>query len=213
MKTFFIDESGDLGTKKRYFVITLLAPQKSKRISNFMRKFCVKNSIQEVKASQLSFSQKQIIFNKLCSANDYTISYIVADKLNIDNKKILEDKNLCYNYLFSFLVKKTIKSVQEDIALLLDNHSIKVKSINSLADYIKIKAFTQWGFKYNLNICYVDSKNSKVVQATDVVSNAIYAKYTYSKDHFYNKLTISESIKFPYNKFGSNPPVNNSLTL
>ena len=212
MKTLFVDESGDLGIKGRYFVITLLAPQESKRISNFMRKFCAKNSIQEIKASQLSFPQKQLIFNKLCGANDYTISYIVADKLNIDNKKILEDKNLCYNYLFSFLVKKTIKSTQEDITLLLDNHSTKVKSINSLADYIKIKAFTQWGFTHNLNICYVDSKNSKVIQATDVVSNAIYAKYTYGKDHFYSKLTISESIKFPYSKFGSNPPVDNSLT-
>src|SRR3989338_5777678 len=211
MKTFFIDESGDLGTKGRYFVMALLSPQKSKRISNFMRKFCAKNSIQEVKASQLSFPQKQFIFNKLCSTNDYTISYIVADKLNIDNKKILEDKNLCYNYLLSFLVKKTIKSAHEDITLLLDNHSTKVKSINSLADYVKIKAFTQLGFAYNLDIRYVDSKNSKVVQAADVVSNAIYAKYTYGKNHFYNKLTISESIKFPYNRFGSDPPVLNPL--
>lgn len=106
----------------------------------------------------------------------------------------------------------TLKSIQEDITLLLDNHSTKVKSINSLADYIRIKAFTQWGFTHDLNICYVDSKNSKIVQATDVVSNAIYAKYTYGKSHFYSKLTISESIKFPYNKFGSNPPVDNSLT-
>ncbi|MEK7478580.1 MAG: DUF3800 domain-containing protein [Patescibacteria group bacterium] len=212
MKTLFIDESGDLGTKERYFVMTMLAPQKSKRISNFMRKFCAKNTVQEVKASQLSFPQKTIIFNKLCSANDYTVSYIVADKLNIDNKKILEDKNLCYNYLFSFLVKKTIKSAREDIMILLDNHSTKVKSINSLADYIKIKAYTQWGYTNNLNICYVDSKSSKIVQATDVVSNAIYAKYTYKKDHFYKMLTISESIKFPYNKFGSNPPVDNLLT-
>jgi len=45
MKTLFVDESGDLGTKERYFVIALLVPQKSKRISNFMRKFCVKNTI------------------------------------------------------------------------------------------------------------------------------------------------------------------------
>ena len=209
MKTLFVDESGDLGTKERYFVITLLAPQKSKRISNFMKKFCAKNTIQEVKASQLSFAQKQIIFNKLCSANDYSISYIVADKVNIDNKKLFEDKNLCYNYLFSFLVKKTIKSTQEDITILLDNHSTKVKSINSLADYIKLRAYTQWGYSRNLHISYVDSKSSKVVQATDVISNAIYAKYIYGKTHFYNMLTISESIKFPYAKFGSDPAIHN----
>ena len=155
--------------------------------------------------NRLSFKHKQYIFNRLCSANDYTISYIVADKINIDNKKILDDKNLCYNYLFSFLVKKTIKSAQDDVAIFLDNHSTKVKSINSLADYIKIKAYTQWGFNHNLNIRYVDSKSSKIVQAADVASNSIYAKYTYNKDHLYKMLTISESIKFPYRKFGSNP--------
>ena len=211
MKTIFIDESGDLGTKERYFVIAMLAPQRSKRISNFMKRFCVANSIQEVKGSQINFAQKQALLNRLCSANDYTISYIVADKLSIDNKKILEDKNLCYNYLLSFLLKKTIKSSQEDITILLDNHSTKVKSINSLCDYIKIKAFTQWGFTHNLSITFVDSKNSKVIQAVDVVANAIYAKYRYGKEHFYKMLTISESIKFPYNKFGQELPVNNEL--
>lgn len=200
MKTFFVDESGDLGIKNRYFVIALLAPQKSKRIINFMKRFCVKNRIQEVKASQLTVPQKQSIFNKLSNANDYTVSYIVADKLHI-NEKILKDTNLCYNYLFSFLVKKTIKGAQDDVNILLDNHSTKVKSINSLADYIKIKAYTHWGFAHDLTICYVDSKKSKVIQTTDVIANAIYAKYNYNVTHLYNMLTISESIKFPWNKF------------
>jgi hypothetical protein len=99
-------------------------------------------------------------------------------------------------------VKKTIKSIQEDLCILLDNHSTKVKSINSLADYIKIKAYTQWGFIHNIHIKYVDSKNSKIIQASDVIANAIYAKYCYGKEHFYKMLTISESIKFPVAKFG-----------
>ncbi len=207
MKTVFIDESGDLGTKDRYFIIAMLAPQRSKRISNFMKKFCAKHNLPEIKGSKLSVPHKQEIFNKLCSANDYTISYIVADKWNIDNKKLFEDKNLCYNYLMSFLVKKTIRSTQEDIMILLDNHSTKVKSINSLADYIRIKAFTQWGFKHNIHVRYTDSKHSKVVQAADIIANAIYANYIYKSGHFYNMLTISESIKFPYSKFGQEPTI------
>ncbi|MEK7604533.1 MAG: DUF3800 domain-containing protein [Patescibacteria group bacterium] len=204
MKTLFVDESGNLGTKDRYFVLVLFAPQRSKRVVNFMRKFCATNKLSEVKASRLSFPQKQEIFNKLCSANDYTISYIVADKQNIDNKKLFEDKNLCYNYLFSFLVKKTIKSSPEDLSILLDNHSTKVGSINSLSDYIKIKAFTQFGYQHNLQIAYTNSEHSKVVQAVDVIANAIWAHYNYGASHFYNMLTISESIRFPQNKFGQN---------
>lgn len=202
MKNVFIDESGDLGTKERYFVIAMIAPQNGKRIVNFMRGFCAKHELQEVKGSKLDFTQKQFILNRLSSSNDYTISYIVADKWTIKNKKILEDKNLCYNYLISFLVKKTIKSTNEDVIIHLDNHSTKVKSINSLSDYIRIKAYTQWGFQHNLHARYVDSKDSKVVQVVDVAANAIYAKYRYGKEHFYQKLIISESIKFPYQHFG-----------
>jgi len=80
MKTLFVDESGNLGTKDRYFVLVLLAPQRPKRITNFMRKFCAKHDLPEIKASKLSIPRKQEIFNKLCSANDYTVSYIVLDK-------------------------------------------------------------------------------------------------------------------------------------
>ena len=207
MKTLFVDESGNLGTKDRYFVLAMLAPQNNKRIINFMKRFCAANHLPEVKASRLSFPQKQEIFNKLCSANDYTVSYIVADKQNIDNKKLFDDKNLCFNYLFSFLVNKTIKSAPEDLCILLDNHSTKVGSINSLADYIKIKAYTQLGYKHNLQIAYTNSEHSKVVQAADVVANAIYAHYNYGTSHFYKMLTISESIRFPQSKFGKNPVI------
>lgn len=201
MITVFVDESGDLGNGGRYFVIALIVPQKSKRIMNFMKRFCIDNSLQEIKAYNLAFSQKQELFNKLTSANDYTVSYIVADKTHVD-PQLFRDKNILYNYLFSFLIRKTIRSAKEDIRILLDNHSTKTKSINSLGDYIKIKAITQWGYKGNLQIGYVDSKNSKTIQAADIVANAIYAKYSQNKAHFYSMLTISESIKFPEGKFG-----------
>ena len=203
MKTLFVDESGTLGTKDRYFVLVMLAPQRPKRIINFMRKFCARHNLSEIKASELSVPLKQEIFNKLCSANDYVISYIVVDKCHIDNKKLFEDKNLLYNYLFSFLVKKTIKSTQEDLNFLLDNHSTKVKSINSLADYIRLKAYTQFSCQYNVHLSYTDSRNSKIVQAADVIANAIWAHYNYNTSHFYNMLTISESILFPQAKFGA----------
>jgi predicted DNA-binding protein YlxM (UPF0122 family) len=205
--TIFVDESGDLGTGGRFFVIAMFVPQKPKRVVNFMRRFCAEKGLQEVKGSLLTFSEKQEIFNHLNFANDYSVSYIVADKLNIDNKAILDDKNLCYNYLFKFLIRRTLKSANEDVEILLDNHSTKVKSINSLADYIRLLAITDWGFKNKLAIQYTDSKSSKVVQAADVAANAIYARYTYGKMHFYNMLTISQSIEFPFAKFNQPPSI------
>ena len=203
MKTVYIDESGDLGEKgNRYFVIALLAPTNVKRIRNIMKRFCAKELLQEIKAAQLPFSQKVTIFNKICAANDYTISYIVLDKRNLRNEKLFADKNLIYNYLFSLLIRKTIRSTKEDLCILLDNHSVKVKSINSLADYVRLKALTDWEYTHDLHISFIDSKHSKLIQAADLIANSIYAKYTYNTKHLYNMLTISESNTFPQNDFG-----------
>lgn len=185
-------------------MIAFITPQKGKRIANFMKSFCAENSLDEIKAFQLSFIQKQELFNKLNFANDYSVSYIIADKHNIEKTKLFHDNNLLYNYLFSFLIKKTIKSAREDVCILLDNRSIKTKSINSLCDYIRIKAITEWGFRHNLQISFVDSKNSKTIQAADLIANAIFTKYSFNKSHFYETLIISESIHFPQEAFGKN---------
>lgn len=191
MKTIFVDESGELGTKHRYFVIAMLVPQRSKRIVNLIKRFVLRNNLPEVKGSLLSTPDKQYLIHAINQANDCIISYLVVDKNNIDNQKLFENKNLFYNYLLSFLFKNTIKYANDDVSILPDNHSIKVGSINSLADYIRIKAYTKWGFTNNINISFIDSKNSKVVQAADVVANAIYAKYIYGQDHLYNMLIIN----------------------
>lgn len=141
MADIYVDESGDLGRKgERYFVIALIAAKNQKRLKNIVKHFCASNNINEIKASRLAFPEKQGLINKLCSIDDHQISYIVVDKRNIANTKLFEDKNLIYNYIFQHLIKPIIKASVTDLDIVLDNHSIKVKSANSLREYIKIKA-------------------------------------------------------------------------
>lgn len=202
MVTIFIDESGNLGKKDRFFVIAALVPNNSKRIYRFIKRFAKANQLNEVKGSRITFPQKQSLLQELTTQNDSSISYIVVDKLHINNKKLREDKNLCYNYASSFLLEALIKGIGEDIVVLLDNHSTRVGSINSFSDYIKIKAFTEWNFQNNLSVSYVDSRNSKIIQCVDVAANAIWARYNYNTAHLYGMLPIKHSIKFPAAKFG-----------
>jgi hypothetical protein len=197
----YIDESGNLGKQGRYFIIALVQPNKKKRLANMVKRFCASNGLDEIKASALSFPDKQGLFNKLSSVNDYSVSYIVADKKHL-LPRLLADNNICFNYLFSKLVSKTIKSSGEDIYFNVDNRTVKVASVNSLSDYIKIKAYGEWGHNHAIEINYVDSKISKQVQVADLVANAIFAKYERGNSHFYNKLIIAESIKFPWKSFG-----------
>jgi hypothetical protein len=197
-----VDESGDLGKSgERFFVIALIVAQKQKRIKNIVKHFCSAHKVQEIKAASLDFPEKQDLLTKLTSVEDHSISYIVVDKNHIYNTKLFEDKNLIYNYIFQHLIKPIIKNSSGDLDIVLDNHSTKVKSINSLRDYIKIKAYAEWNVKWNLNIHYMNSKDSKLLQMTDLVANTVYGHYLYGKSHLYGLLKIDRSIKFPEGKF------------
>lgn len=205
----YVDESGNLGVKDRYFVIAMCRCDKPKRIKNFVSRFCARNNLPELKAAELPFSDKETLIQRLkidsvrnITHLDYSISYIVLDKKQIRNSKLFNDKNVLYNYLFSFLIKKTLQDTKEDVHILFDNHTTKVKSINSLEDYLKIKAWTEWNFQNNLVVQYIDSKNSKCVQIADLIANSIYRKYNRGNSDLYDMLEIKQSVKFPFSTFG-----------
>jgi hypothetical protein len=201
MLQIFIDESGDLGMNDGYFIIAMLVAYDSKRIKNLVKNFCAENGREEIHAYDLNFVQKQDIINKLTKQTDYNVSYIVADKMMINKKELFSDNNLLFNYLFSFLVKDVFRADTDDIYLYLDNRTQKVASINSLRDYIKIKAYFEWGFTKNMTVEYVDSKMCKAVQMVDLIANSVRRKYVHGQVDFYNRLHIIKSIKFPKNTF------------
>lgn len=210
----YIDESGNLGKGMgRFFVIACLIPQKNipRRIKRIFRNNCIKfgkpnQPLDEIKACNLGFVQKQGIINQICSRDDFTVSYIVADKSHI-NQMLLVDKNICYNYLVSHLLKRILKGTTEDIQVILDNHSTKVSSINSLTDYIKILAYTKWGYRGTITFEYRDSKSHYVLQAVDLLANVVFGKYHHSKEHFFSLLQtfFKYKIEFPYQKFNMSP--------
>ncbi len=201
MITVYIDESGNLGRNHDYFIIAMVVSHKPNRLKNMVKKFCSRNRIDEIHAHELDFPQKQYLINKLTKQVDYSVAYIIADKMMINNDKLFESNNLLFNYLFSFLVRDIIRANTDDIHLNLDNRTVKVASLNSLIDYIKIEAYAKWGFNKNISIKYHDSKQCKIVQIADLVANSVRRKYDRGVDDFYSKLNIVKSIKFPYKTF------------
>lgn len=201
MLQIFIDESGDLGFNEGYFVIAMLVAHDPKRLKNLVKNYCSKNRIEEIHACNLPFVEKQKLINILTKQIDYNVSYIIADKMMITNKELFKSNNLLFNYLFSLLVKDVIKANTDDIFIYLDNRTQKVSSVNSLSDYIKLKALTEWGFTKSLRIEYYNSKTCKTVQIADLAANCVRRKYVHKKSDFYDRLHIIKSIKFPKTTF------------
>jgi hypothetical protein len=197
----FIDESGDLGQNEGYFIIAMLVAHDSNRIKNLIKTFCATHKLKEAHAFELTFPQKQFLINQLVKQQDYTVSYVIADKMMITNRGLFQSNNLLFNYLFSILVKDIIRANTDDLEIYLDNRTQKVASVNSLRDYIKIKALAEWGFEKKITIQYKDSRDCKPLQMADQIASCIRRNYVRKVPDLYSKLNIAKSTKFPRTTF------------
>lgn len=214
-KTLIFDESGNLGTDGRYFVICCIDTDDAKPLHRIMKKKLLLArtlfplmiaDVYEVKASNAYPCVMYHILESIVT-KDLQISYIVAD-LKHTYPKLLQNKNVLYNYLLRLLIDKIIPDSFRDqkLVLKLDNRTIRVKSQNSFTDYINIHLNAERNLNLDIEVHYVDSKsaNGFIIQAADYISNAIYSFYEYRYDLYYNKIKtkIFAHDLFPREKFG-----------
>lgn len=212
----FIDESGNLGSRGRYFVIACIEMKERRPLHLMMKRKLLKAKMlfpvlgkahaHEIKAKDAYPCVKYHILESIVRKGA-KISYIVADLQHVDSH-LLEDKNIFYNYLMKLLVSKIITQKDRETAIVLqcDNKDTKVGSTNSFRDYIKLYLNYERRLGIDLTIEYLDSddKDAYVIQAADYVANAIYAKYEFKEDLYFNLLipALHQKQEFPWKKFG-----------
>jgi len=202
MLKIYVDESGDLGTGGRYFAIGAFCTEDGKRVRNIIKKYCARNGLDELKNFGMSFRDRQDIAQKFKKETDHKIGYICVDKTKIASPHLRADQNLLFNYAFSHLAQQLIAPEDQDVRIFVDNRNQKVGSKNSMAEYIRIKAYTDWGFAHSIQVSYLDSKADRLIQAADFVSGNVYQRYHLGKAHIYNILKPDVAIKFPNAQFG-----------
>ena len=211
------DESGNLGTAGRYFVISCIDTTNVKSLHNIMKRK-LKNAgekfpelktmhANEIKAKDAYPCVKYHLLECIAS-KDVTVSYIVID-LNHIESRLLKDKNILYNFASKILISRLIteKDTGTKINILFDNKTTKIASKNSLREYIIAYIVYEENLDVEINFEYKDSdaKDAFIIQAADYVANALYSKYEYKKDIYANlfshKINITQH--FPYKTFGT----------
>lgn len=212
------DESGNMGSRGKYFTIACVQTNNPKSLKNVMKKTVLKvkkkfpkfEEYPEIKASDASMIVKDFFLRKIVSKDDVFVRYVVADKEHV-KAKLLEDENLLYNYMLQFIVIPVVgnKKIKE-LEINLDKRSIKVASGNSFEDYIKVKINYEMGLDIKIKVNYYESQNSYAIQAADFVANAVNTKYEYKAYHCYDLLEnkIIQSELFPRALFGTKKVVN-----
>lgn len=215
-RCLIFDESGNLGTSGRYFVISCIDTRNAKSLHNIMKKKLKQAGekfpelktlhAHEIKAKDAYPCVKYHLLECIVS-KEITVSYIVVDLKHVE-PRLLNDKNIMYNFASKILISRLITKSDEGttINILFDNKTTKIASKNSLREYIIAHIVYEEGLDVNINFEYKDSDagDAFIIQAADYVANALYNKFEYSNSMYSDIITpvLNEVQNFPYKNFG-----------
>lgn len=192
----YLDESGDLGWtldkpyrhggSSRYLtIISLLVPDNlrhlPKRIVKELYQHEGFNPNTEIKGADLNQNQKLFFVNLATSMMqkhpDVKLLSITVYKPNVQSH-IRSDPNKLYNYMIGLSLLDKIKMCK-DVYFVPDPRSIKVKSGNSLIDYLQTKLWFDLNSSATIHQENISSNASRNIQFVDIISNIVGHHYEY----------------------------------
>ena len=199
----YLDESGDLGWtldkpygkggSSRYLTIAfVVCPSEKKHLlQRIVRDVYKKTKCDpktELKGSSICEDDKCYfaeLVRKVVSMNpDIIVGSITVNKSKV-KAHIRQDANKLYNYMIRLAVLPKVKD-EPIVNLIRDNKSIKVKSGNSLIDYLQTEMWFELASPTKLIDIPSDSKCVKNLIFIDWINNLIWGKYEYGKNKPYD---------------------------
>lgn len=201
----YLDESGDLGWamekpyrkggSSRFLTIAYIIcpPEKKHLLKRIVKKVYSKlnyNPKDELKGSSLSLQSKKDIANMLSILlshhKDISVGAITVKKSNV-LAHIRKDANKLYNYMIRLAVLEHIHKFPF-VNLIRDNRSIKVKSGNSLIDYLQLTLWFEYSSKTEVVDIPSDSKKVSNLILTDWINNIVWGHYEDNNNEAFNIL-------------------------
>ena len=201
----YLDESGDLGWKfaapyrkggsSRFMTIAFIICPSEKK--HFLKRVVSKVYTRleacpktEIKGSSLALVDKEFVARQtlaLLQKNpDIKIVYITVKKENVQ-QQIQSDTNLIYNYMMRLALLKEVDKYSV-INLIRDNRSVKIKSGNTLINYLQTELYFSHGSSSKLVDIPSDSKAVQNLVFIDWINNLIWSHYEDNNSSPYNIL-------------------------
>jgi hypothetical protein len=193
-QTIYLDESGDLGWSfdkpyrsggsSRYLTIAFLVVPSGeahtpKRIVRKVYKHFRFDPATEVKGSHLDSDQLDYVAYRIrdfIGGNaGYCLGAITVRKERVQ-EHIRADENKIYNYMIKLSVVPSIVASNE-VHLIRDNRSIKVKSGSSLKDYLQMALWFETPSTCKLHDFPEESNQNENLVFIDWVAHIVWSKY------------------------------------
>jgi hypothetical protein len=186
----YLDEAGDLGWKfnapyrqggsSRFLTISAICTPETKKhlpkrvVRNIYQSFGWNQAV-EHKWNSMDSTERSVCaaeLRKLCDSNpDIFLHAIVVKKQNV-LAHIQADSNKLYNYMVRLALLK--RMARHDVVTMIpDPRSIKIKSGNSLHDYLQTELWFTEKASTNLLTCPQDSATCKGIQLADFLAGMV----------------------------------------
>lgn len=190
----YLDEAGDLGWKlnapyraggsSRFLTISAVCLPETKKhlpkrlVRDVYQRFGWSQSKEHKWASMGARERSAfaVEIRKLCDANsDIILHAIVVKKQNV-LAHIRADGNKLYNYMIRLALLARM-ATHDVVTMIPDPRSIKVKSGNSLHDYLQTELWFTAKSSTNLLTTPMDSANCKGIQLADVLAGMVQTHF------------------------------------
>lgn len=196
----YIDESGDLGFSQRssdYFILAAIVARDTLSIQR-----CVKNvrrghlPKKYKKTSELKFNKSDNnIKNRVLKGMSNTpndIAYAVLRKYQVYDR-LRNKPQTIYNYICGNLIDKIIREydLKGSLDIFVD------KSLNGIQRE-NFDKYLECRTNIRVNVDHVNSREYQCIQAADFVAGAIYRKYNYDDNRYYQKFESRVSLALDF---------------
>ena len=199
------DESGDLGWSfhlpnrqggsSRYLTIAFVVIPKGsqKLISRFVRTIYSKYKLNlkiEKKGSSFTNAHAAYICGKIAdlvrSTEGIRLCAITIKKENV-REHIRVEEHIIYNYALVKKIAPVLRGIPS-VTIVPDKRTIKVRSGNSCADYLKTKLWLDMNSATKVEYAPEESQNNHYLWFIDWVANFIWRKYEDGRGAAYDRL-------------------------
>lgn len=205
MVLVYQDESGDLGWtfshpyrtggSSRYLTIAFVVVPEAKRqqLWRLVKRIYEKYQLpakQEKKGSSFTDRQAAYVAGRMVDLlkrhPDIKLCTITIRKKNVA-PHIRAEENIIYNYALVLKIAPVIKDLSE-VTIIPDKRTIKVKSGNSCAEYLRTKLWFEMASHTQVEYIPTESTNSPHLWFIDWVANFVWRHYEDGRSAAYQQL-------------------------
>lgn len=191
----YLDESGDTGFKldrgsSRYFVVTLLLVEDPIPIQTAIED--LREHLRFTRGNEFKFYRSResvrTAFLDMLRRQSFMARALVVDKQTVGGPPMQERESF-YASLVRLLLQQDEGTIK-DALIVLDESFKDKRSKQHLATYVRRALNTDPQAPRIRGVRYHSSRSDNLIQATDMLSGAIYARYHRGDDTYFRRIRV-----------------------